>query len=201
MRSEHPRNRQHLKRLPDEYYRGQTYVHWTLCTENRKTGWLTPNFYYKFRELLTHTMFRFDVCCPLFCCMPDHIHMLWVGLSAAADQRIGMRYLRKHVNAILGYYGVVLQRQGYDHVLQDDERMESGFEAIAEYIARNPERKGLVPIDGYASYPYTGCLVPGYPELKPFHDQYWFRFWRTYSYLRTHGTRQVGPNERQSDNS
>ncbi len=52
----------YLKRLPPEYYRGQACVHWTMTIEDRKTGWLVPIFYYKFRELLTHTMFRYGIC-------------------------------------------------------------------------------------------------------------------------------------------
>jgi putative transposase len=83
--------------------------------------------------------------------------------------------------------GVQLQKQPYDHVLTDDERKEVGFEAIAEYIARNPERAGMVPTDGYRQYPYTGCLVPGYPDLVPWVDDYWSKFWKLYSRLCTHG--------------
>ena len=82
---------------------------------------------------------------------------------------------------------VELQRQPYDHVLREEERQRNAFEEVADYIARNPERAKLVPVDGYASYKYTGCLVPGYPELKPFQPDYWDRFWRSYSYLRKNG--------------
>ncbi|WP_063870175.1 hypothetical protein [Novipirellula maiorica] len=53
-----------------------------------------------------------------------------------------------------------------------------------EYVARNPERAGLVAVDAYAEYPFSGCLVPGYPELKPFEPDFWTRFNRSVSYLR-----------------
>jgi len=61
----------YLRRLPPEHYRGRAYVHWSLTTEDRKTGWLIPVFYYKYREILTHTAFRFGLCSPIYCCMPD----------------------------------------------------------------------------------------------------------------------------------
>ncbi|MFG0254883.1 MAG: hypothetical protein ACF787_07270, partial [Rhodopirellula sp. JB053] len=61
------------------------------------------------------------------------------------------------------------------------------FAEVCDYIARNPERAGLVADDDYASYPYSGCLVPGYPELEPFAGDYWTRYWRTYSYLAKNG--------------
>jgi hypothetical protein len=134
--------------------------------EERKTGWLIPTFYYKFREILTHPAIRFGFCCPIYCCMPDHIHLLWIGLLESCDQRLAMRYFRTQLNPILEKLNARFQIEPYDHVLRDDERIESAFESVAEYIARNPERRGLVPVDGYAQYKFTGCLLPGYPELK-----------------------------------
>lgn len=173
----------YLKRLPPEFYRGRAYVHWSLTIEGRKTGWLVPIFSYKYREILTHAAFRFGFCCPIYCCMPDHIHMLWTGILAECDQRIAMRYFRKQLHPVLEKMNVKLQLQPYDHVLREAERERDAFENVAEYIARNPERQKLVPPDGYAEYRYTGCLVPGYPELKPFEVDYWDRFWRIYSHL------------------
>jgi putative transposase len=177
----------YLKRLPPEYYRGQAYVHWSLTMEDRNVGWLLPIFYYKYREILTHTSFRFGLCCPMYCCMPDHIHLLWMGILQSCDQRTAMRYFRRQLNPILETLNARLQLQPYDHVLREEERERDAFEEVAEYIARNPERAGLVPHDGFADYGYTGCVVPGYPELKPFENGYWDRFWRVYSHLAKKG--------------
>ena len=185
----------YLKRLPPEYYRERAYVHWSLTMEDRKTGWLVPIFYYKYREILTHTAFRFGLCCPIYCCMPDHIHMLWVGILEECDQRITMRYFRKQLTPVLETLKAKLQLQPYDHVLREEEREKNAVETVAEYITRNPERQKLVPSDGYAVYPYSGCLVPGYPELKPFETGYWERFWRIYSHLCEHGLQTHSRNE------
>ena len=173
----------YLKRLSPEYYRGLAHVHWSLTMEDRRTGWLIPIFYYKYREILTHTAFRFGLCCPMYCCMPDHIHMLWIGILEHCDQRRAMRYFRKQLNPVLKELEARFQRQPYDHVLRDEERERTGFEEVAEYIALNPERRGLVSLDDYSKYSYTGCLVPGYPELKPFEEGYWDRFWRIHAHL------------------
>ena len=75
----------------------------------------------------------------------------------------------------------------FRELLTHAERQEAGFENAVEYIARNPERKGLVPVDGFRDYKYTGCLIPGYPELELWQDDFWPRFWRTYSFLRRNG--------------
>jgi putative transposase len=177
----------YLERLPPEFYRGQAYVHWSMTMHDRQCGWLKPIFYYKFRELLTHVLFRYGLCCPIFCCMPDHIHLLWLGILDGSDQRVAMKHFRKHVNDVLQVFDVRLQDQPYDHVLKEEERKEDAFEAIADYIARNPERAGLVKPDAYATYAYTSCLIPGYPELKPFQGDYWSRFWRAYSFMAKNG--------------
>jgi len=171
----------YLRRLPREHYRGTAYVHWSLAIQDRKTGWLKAVFYYKFRELLTHTMFRYGVTCPIFCCMPDHIHLMWIGLFGRTDQLNAMKYLRKQANLVLRKIGFELQAQAYDNVLQEDEQEREAFEDVCEYIARNPERKGLVPVDGFRQYAYTDCLVPGAPEVRFVDDSYWETFWRIYS--------------------
>ncbi|MHB1037319.1 MAG: transposase [Pirellulales bacterium] len=177
----------YLKRLPPEYYRGQAYVHWSMTMDDRKTGWRVPIFYYKFREVLTHAMFRYGLCCPIYCLMPDHLHLLWIGIFDGSDQRIAMKFFRGQLNPVLSKLGAQLQQQPYDHVLKEEERERTAFEDVAEYIARNPERKDLVKPDCFAEYPFTGCLVPGYPDLKPFQTGYWDLFWRLYWQLRTSG--------------
>ncbi len=177
-----PSNKRHdyLKRLPRAYYQGNAFVHWSLTMENRKSGWLTPIFYYKFRELLTHTMFRYGVTCPIYCCMPEHFHLMWLGLFPNTDQLTAMKYFRRQTNAVLRKIGFELQLQSYDNVLEEDDRERAAFEDVCEYIARNPERRRLVPIDRYMDYKFTDCLVPGAPELKVFEPGYWDSFWRIY---------------------
>ena len=176
-----------LKRLPSEYYTGQAYVHWTLTIQNRKSGWLSPLFYYKFRELMTHTIFRYALCCPVYCCMPDHIHLLWIGLFESSDQRNAMKFFRKQLNIVLEKLNVEMQKQAYDHVLREGERKEEEFIKTVKYIAKNPERAKLVKQNEYVNYQYSDCLVPGYPELRLFSDDFCQRFWRIYEYLQTNG--------------
>ena len=181
----------YLKRLPAAYYRGQAYMHWSMTMEDRRTGWLIPVFHYKFREILTHTMFRFGLCCPIYCCMPDHIHLLWMGIFDGSDQRNAAKYFRRQLNSVLEKFGAHLQQQPYDHVLREEERKQTAFENVVEYIAQNPERAGLVNEDCFREYPYTDCLVPGYPELKLWQEDFWERFWRILSHLQKNGLMKI----------
>ena len=155
-----------------------------LAVEDRRTGWLDARLLYRFRELLTHTCFRYAIACPIYTLMPDHVHMLWNGVSPQADQLDAMKSFRKTMNDSLQRIGFAFQRQPYDHVMKDDELEREAIEGTAEYIARNPERKGLVEIDGFASYPYTGCLLPGAPLLRLFSEKGWDEVWRTMAFLR-----------------
>ncbi len=191
MKARDEASRDYLKRLPAEHYRGQAYVHWSMSIEDRKQGWLVPIFYHRFREILTHTLFRYGLTCPIYCCMPDHIHLLWIGVLDGSDQVIAAKYFRRQLNPILEESNARFQKQPYDHVLREEEREKNAFETVVEYIARNPERAELVKPDSYQEYPYTGCLAPGYPELRPWQSDYWDRFWRIYVYLREHGIGQT----------
>ncbi|MCO8122970.1 hypothetical protein NHH03_14575 [Stieleria sp. TO1_6] len=165
----------YLRRLEPEHYCGEAWVHWSLTTEHRSTGWLTPKFLYRFREILTHTCFRYRVACFIYCLMPDHAHLLWHGLSIRTNQLIAMEFFRKRSNESLRRIGFEWQQQGHDRVLREKELQETNLEGIGEYIARNPERKKLVPVDHFADYKYTGCLLPGYPELRLFQPDSWTR--------------------------
>jgi len=154
---------------------------------NRKQGWLNGLFYYRFREILTHTAFRYAIACPIFCLMPDHLHMVWMGLLDESNQLLAMKHFRKAANETLRRIGYELQDQAYDHIVRSDERQDEAFHDVCEYVARNPERAGLVTVDGYSRYKFSGCLVPGYPQLRPFDDGFWNEFDRVISYLRANG--------------
>ena len=183
MRKPYAGRNDHLKRLPKEFYLGNSYVHWTMTIQDRRIGWLSEPSHYQFREMLTHTTFRYGLAIPLYCCMPDHMHFLMIGLYPTTDQLAAVKYFRNRMGLVLEKRGFEFQHQAYDHVLQDNEREQTAFENTGEYIARNPERAGLVPEDGFREYPFTDCLLPGYPELHFQQTDFWERFWRTIAYI------------------
>lgn len=83
--------------------------------------------------------------------------------------------------------GGSFQRQPYDHVMREDECRPGIFDVIAEYIAVNPARAGIVTTDRATEYPYSGCMVPGYPDLSIWSKTYWAAFWRAYGILKASG--------------
>ena len=180
-------NPSYLQRLRHSEYRGFAVVHWALTIHERKKGWLDNVFHLRFREMLVHTGARYGVCSPIYCLMPDHLHLLWIGFRADADQRLAMKFFRTQINRVLGTASSCecfkLQKQGYDHVLRDDnERDPDGIGDVAAYIRANPVRGGLC--EGSTEYPYAGCMVPGYPDLDIDDEEYWELFWRIFWIIR-----------------
>ncbi|MBI5767864.1 MAG: hypothetical protein HZA93_08705 [Verrucomicrobia bacterium] len=174
------KRKSYLPRLAPEHYRGRAFVLWTPTIENRATGWLTPTFHHQWQLMLLHACARYELLCPACVLMPDHAHLIWLGLNDhGSDQRLAIEFLRKNLRPYLA--PADWQHQAHDHVLTEDERERGTFLATAIYVLENPVRAGLVP--RREAYPYLGCCVPGYPELDPRLPDFWERFWRCYNYL------------------
>ena len=169
----------YLKRLAPEAYRAYAAVHWSMTIAERKQGWCTEWFHAKFRELLTHVTFRYGLLFPTYVLMPDHLHILAMGFRETSDQRLAMRFLRKQMNWALKPAGYQLQKQGHDHVIRQRSRTRSVFQKVVQYVRENPLRAGLVESPGeLPKYPFSGCLVPGYPELNQWDEKFWGVFWK-----------------------
>ena len=168
------RHKGQLPRLNPKAYQGRAYVFWTYTLEDRATGWLDELFHRDFRELLLHAQCRYRLSCPIFTLMPDHVHLIWIGLSELSDQLLASKFLRKQLNECLA--PLRLQRQAYDHVLREDERSRDVFADTVRYIRLNPERAGLIP-EG-AAWLYSGAIIPGYPNLNFGTEEFWSTFWK-----------------------
>jgi len=170
----------YLPRLPREQYQGDAVVHWTLPISLRRKGWLDEQFHAAFREIMLHTAAREGFLCPVYCLMPDHLHLVWMGLRLDTDQLNGMSFLRTHLGPRLAPQR--FQHQAHDHVLKEEERRHSVFATACHYDLANPLRAGLV--NSPNKWPFSGCIVPGYPTLHPLQDDFWRKFWKLYAQAR-----------------
>jgi putative transposase len=170
----------YLPRLSREFYQGNAVVHWTMPIAPRGTGWLKETFLAGFREMMLHAAARESLYCPTYCLMPDHIHLVWMGLRLDSDQRNGMKFLRAHIGELLRPYR--FQHQPHDHVLRAEERRREAFLKVCFYIIDNARVAGLVkdPKD----WKFAGAMVPGYPKLHPLAEDFWPLFWRLYQAAR-----------------
>ncbi len=112
--------------------------------------------------------------------MPDHIHLVWMGLRRDSDQRNGMAFLRTYLEPKLS--PAKFQPQAQDEVLKDEARKRNAFAKVCFYIMANPVRAGL--IQESEQWPYSGSIVPGYPRLNPYDEDFWPKFWKVYAKLR-----------------
>jgi REP element-mobilizing transposase RayT len=167
----------YLPRLSREHYQGDAVVHWTLPISKRRQGWLDKSFHSGFRELMLHTVVREGLFCPTYCLMPDHLHLVWMGLRLDSDQLNGMAFLRTHLKPILAPQR--FQHQAHDHVLKEEERKRNAFAKVCFYIIDNARTAELVkhPKD----WPFAGAIVPGYPELHPLDENFWQNFWKLHA--------------------
>ena len=151
----------YLRRPAPEFYRGYAYVHWSMTMHDRRTGWLDGTFHAAFREYLLHTLSRYMLVCPVYCLMPDHFHLLFIGLRESTDQRKAVRFFRKHLNLHLKSTGFHLQTQAYDNVLREKDRERGAFLRTIYYVTENPVRANLCEVA--SDWLYSGSLAPGYP--------------------------------------
>ena len=145
--------------------------------QGRAQGWLTPLFHSRFREVLVHASTRYSFVVPAYCLMPDHLYLVWMGLSRASDQHNGMKFLREQLAPALRPHQ--FQHQAHDHVLRPAELENEAFQRVCSYILDNARVAGLV--QRLEEWPYAGAIVPGYPALHPLASDFWPLFWKLYS--------------------
>jgi REP element-mobilizing transposase RayT len=129
---------------------------------------------------MPHAAAREGLLCPAYCLMPDHLHLVWMGLRLNTDQLKGMTFLRSYLEPALS--PAKFQPQAHDAVLRKEQRKRNAFAKVCFYITANPLRAELVGQP--EKWQYTGCIVPGYPMLNLFAEGYWPKFWKLYSRLR-----------------
>jgi len=170
----------YLPRLPREYYQADAVIHWTLPVFHYRSGWLNQNVHFQFRELVLHCSAREGLLCPTYCLMPNHLHLVWMGLRRDTDQLHAMSFLRTYLEPALA--PLRFQHQAHDHVLKQKERQRNAFASVCSYILQNPVEAELVK--RVAEWQFCGALVPGYPTFHPLHDDFWPKFWRIYHSVR-----------------
>ena len=173
-----------LPRLRREFYQADAVVFWTMPISHRRQDWLDDRFHAAFREMMLHTAAREGLLCPAYCLMPDHVHLVWMGLRRYTDQRNGIKFLRAQSGPFLK--PAKFQHQAHDHVLTTHERQRRAFSlACADYVLLNPLKDELIKKP--ADWPFLGAVIPGYPRVNPFDPDYWPWFWRHYHTMREPG--------------
>jgi len=109
--------------------------------------------------------------------MPDHAHVLMVGMASDTSQLRALSYLRRYSTPMLG--AAAWQKQAHDHVLRNAERSSDGFRSIAHYIRENPVRKELV--SRAEAWLYCATVIPGMPTLDWRQPDFWPHWWKLFA--------------------
>lgn len=147
-----PRERKH--RLPEAAYYGKKCVAFTANEARRKPLLACDEVHDALRAILATAAREHGCTVPVYCLMPDHLHVLLLGTDDASRPKRAMERF-KYLSGIWFQQcrpDLDWQKDFYDRIVRRSE----GLDAQARYVALNPVRKGLAP-DIFA-WPYTGSI-------------------------------------------
>jgi len=141
-------------RLGRNAYIGRVNVAFTACIADRQILFdqdVVPVFVGMLREALA----KFGCSAPVYCFMPDHMHVIVQGGAEHCDTRAAMAAFKQKSGFWLSRRRPdrAWQKDFWDHVIRCDEDLA----AQVRYVAENPVRKGLVRC--WSDYPHTGRLA------------------------------------------
>ena len=162
-------NEHYLPRLPRPFYQADATVHWVITTRQRGPLPLSEGFHGQFRELLLHACHRDRLLCPVYCLMPDHAHLVWIGLHPESDLVNAMAFLRTYFAKVIS--PTELEHQAYDSVYRESNQGMDSIRRWIQYAVQNPVMEQLA--GSPEQWPWMGCVVPGIPRLHPLEDRFW----------------------------
>lgn len=142
-------------RLSLDLYKGIVSVAYTACTRNRASFFSTALHVDQAARVLIDEAARWKCDIVVYLFMPDHVHILLKGATEVSDSYRVMRMFKQKTGFLFSQsgFGIVWQKDFYDHILRTDEDMVNHF----RYILENPVRKGLT--ERWQEYPYKGSTM------------------------------------------
>ncbi len=122
--------------------------------KDKKPSFAEANIVSVFKDILRKTIEKENCIVPVYCFMPDHLHLLISGQSDASDLwKTAINY-KQQTGFWLSSHRPELkwQKDFYDHIIRSDDKLEVHI----RYILDNPVRKGLVL--NWRDYSYSGSL-------------------------------------------
>lgn len=143
-------------RLAREHYRGENRYFITICCQHRHRAFLDRDFTEHAIEMLRETAASYDFAIHSYCFMPDHMHVLAMGLTPSCDLLNFILSFKRGTTAAFGKRNapcILWQKKFYDHIL----RGRDDPERVAAYIWMNPVRRGLC--QSAQEYPFSGSFT------------------------------------------
>jgi putative transposase len=145
--------REHHHRLARERYQGEVAVSITTCFENAGTAFVSGDIVKQFVSFLTQKVREARCRVPVYCFMPEHLHLIIRGTCDEADVLTAMYAFKQQTGFWFRKHSPYRwQKDFHDHIIRSDEDLD----AHIRYIANNPVRRGLV--ESWGQYPFTGAI-------------------------------------------
>ena len=96
------RPREHSHRLPPEDYEGDVTVAFTACIEDRHRVLAEAKMVSRLLPMLEEAVTQFACKVPIYCFMPDHLHVLVKGVNEGSRPKLAMDRF-KHASAMFFY--------------------------------------------------------------------------------------------------
>ena len=153
--------RERAHRLARACYRGQVVVAITACIQDGKPLFSDAAAVRACAADLRLAANHFECTVPIYCFMPEHLHLLFRGTSLAADTWAAMASFKQRSGFWIAanHPACSWQKDYWDHVVRRDEDLR----AQIRYIAENPVRRGLVR--QWDEYLFTGSIGHDLHEL------------------------------------
>jgi putative transposase len=156
-----PRFKTKPHRLPAAAYTGGVTVSFTACEVRRQRMFESETIVKVCLQVLREETSRFRCDVPVYCFMPDHLHVVLNGLDAKSRPKGAMERFKQQTGLWLAANASSFEWQDdfHDHII----RKHDDWRRHVQYIAFNPVRAGIVenPLD----YPFTGAIGHDLGEL------------------------------------
>lgn len=141
-------------RLPKDLYRGKVSAAFTICIRDGVPAFTERAIIGIFTNLLNSAVEKALCIVPVYCFMPDHLHLIITGTSDESDVISAVVRYKQRTGYWLSLNKPELrwQKDFYDHIIRTNENLS----VQARYILDNPVRKGLV--ESWRDYPYKGSI-------------------------------------------
>jgi REP element-mobilizing transposase RayT len=155
-------------RLPEEFYKGEVAVAFTLCLRGEVAAGfnlqepkrvaagfsLRPEIVNICTDTLTFFVRKTNCIVPVYCFMPDHQHLIIQGKKSDSDIWKAIAGYKQMTGFFMSQnkYGIKWQKGFYDRVI----RKHVDLVTQVKYILDNPVRKGLV--SSWQEYPFQGAI-------------------------------------------
>lgn len=148
------RVREKNHRLPESEYRGLKTASITACIQERRRPFAEPEIVETFISHLKDASEQFQCIVPVYCFMPDHLHLLLFGTSPQSRMKRAMDVFKELSGVWFAENRPAYhwQEDYYDHIVRHGEDLAHQ----ARYLLENPVRGGL--IDEWSAYPFSGSI-------------------------------------------